>query len=293
MKAEKECFECCRNKVSGLLEQYHASESVQAAVLEQMERVLDSAEEKSAPVLMAEVISAAEAHLKVSDSYQYPKKKYNRILMRQEEEIRQEIAGEKDPFLAGLQYAVTGNYIDFGAMSEVKEEKLGELLSKRGEIRLSEEELEYLRADLANAKRLAYITDNAGEIVLDKIFLEVVKEFYPNLEVGVIVRGAPVLNDATYIDAKAVGLTEIASVIPNGTDVPGTPLDQVNETALTWIESADLCIAKGQGNFETLRGCGKNVFYLFLCKCELFVRKFRVGRFTPVLSNEIRIVQYE
>mgnify|MGYP001060237884 CR=1 FL=1 len=293
MKAEKECFECCRNKVSGLLEQYHASESIQAAVLEQMERVLDSAEEKSAPVLMAEVISAAEAHLKVSDSYQYPKKKYNRILMRQEEEIRQEIAGEKDPFLAGLQYAVTGNYIDFGAMSEVKEEKLGELLSKRGEIRLSEEELEYLRADLANAKRLAYITDNAGEIVLDKIFLEVVKEFYPNLEVGVIVRGAPVLNDATYIDAKAVGLTEIASVIPNGTDVPGTPLDQVNETALTWIESADLCIAKGQGNFETLRGCGKNVYYLFLCKCELFVRKFRVGRFTPVLSNEIRIVQYE
>ncbi len=293
MKAEKECFECCRNKVSGLLEQYHASESIQAAVLEQMERVLDSAEEKSAPVLMAEVISAAEAHLKVSDSYQYPKKKYNRILMRQEEEIRQEIAGEKDPFLAGLQYAVTGNYIDFGAMSEVKEEKLGELLSKRGEIRLSEEELEYLRADLANAKRLAYITDNAGEIVLDKIFLEVVKEFYPNLEVGVIVRGAPVLNDATYSDAKTVGLTEVASVIPNGTDVPGTPLDQVNETALMWIESADLCIAKGQGNFETLRGCGKNVYYLFLCKCELFVRKFRVGRFMPVLSNEMRIVQYE
>ena len=195
MKAEKECFECCRNKVSGLLEQYHASESVQAAVLEQMERVLNSAEEKSAPVLMAEVISVAEAHLKVSDSYQYPKKKYNRILMRQEEEIRREIAGEKDPFLAGLQYAITGNYIDFGAMSEVKEEKLGELLSKRGEIRLPEEELEYLRGDLANAKRLAYITDNAGEIVLDKVFLEVIKEFYPNLEVGVIVRGAPVLNE--------------------------------------------------------------------------------------------------
>ncbi len=119
------------------------------------------------------------------------------------------------------------------------------------------------------------------------------KEFYPNLEVGVIVRGAPVLNDATYSDAKTVGLTEVASVIPNGTDVPGTPLDQVNETALMWIESADLCIAKGQGNFETLRGCGKNVYYLFLCKCELFVRKFRVGRFMPVLSNEMRIVQYE
>lgn len=292
MKAEKECLECCRNKVSGLLEQYHASEDIRTAVLMHTENVLDSAEEKSAPVLMAEVMSAAEAYLNVSGSYEYPKKKYNQILLEQEENIRREIAGEEDRFLAGLQYAVTGNYIDFGAMSDVNEEKLSELLGKRAEIRLAKEELEYLQEDLANAGKLAYITDNAGEIVLDKVFIEVLKELYPELEIGVIVRGTPVLNDATYMDAKAVGLTKITSVIPNGTDVPGTPLDELDDTALSWIDSADLCIAKGQGNFETLRGCGKNVYYLFLCKCELFVRKFRVGRFTPVLSNEMRIVQY-
>jgi len=292
MKAEKECLECCRNKVSGLLEQYHASEDIRTAVLMHTENVLDSAEEKSAPVLMAEVMSAAEAYLNVSGSYEYPKKKYNQILLEQEENIRREIAGEEDRFLAGLQYAVTGNYIDFGAMSDVNEEKLSELLGKRAEIRLAKEELEYLQEDLANAGKLAYITDNAGEIVLDKVFIEVLKELYPKLEIGVIVRGTPVLNDATYMDAKAVGLTKITSVIPNGTDVPGTPLDELDDTALSWIDSADLCIAKGQGNFETLRGCGKNVYYLFLCKCELFVRKFRVGRFTPVLSNEMRIVQY-
>lgn len=292
MKAEKECYECCRDKVAGLLEQYHASENVKEAVLEQTKKALDAAGEKSAPVLMAEVISAAEAYLDVSGSYEYPKKKYNQILMEQEERICQEIAGEGDPLLAGLQYAVTGNYIDFGAMSDVSEEKLGELLGKRASIRLPEEELEYLRADLAKAKRLAYITDNAGEIVLDKVLIETVRKLYPELEVGVVVRGASVLNDATYADAETVGLTKIAAVIPNGTGVPGTPLDQVGGEALAWIEGADLCIAKGQGNFETLRGCGKNIYYLFLCKCELFVRKFRVGRFTPVLSNEMRIVQY-
>ena len=139
---------------------------------------------------------------------------------------------------------------------------------------------------------MAYITDNAGEIVLDKVFVEILKTLYPELEIGVIVRGTPVLNDATFMDAEDVGLTKIVEVISNGTDVPGTPLDEVSETALKWIESADLCIAKGQGNFETLRGCGKNIYYLFLCKCELFVRKFGVERFTPVLSNETRIIQY-
>lgn len=291
MKAEKECLECCRNKVSGLLDQYCTSEKVREIVLEHTEKVLDQAGDKSAPVLMAEVISAFEAYLHISDSYEDPKKKYNRLLMEREESIRQEIAGEKDRFLAGIQYAITGNYIDFGAMSDVKEEKLNELLEKRAEIRLGEAELEHLRKDLAAAKKLVYITDNAGEIVLDKVFIEVLRDLYPEMEVGVIVRGVPILNDATYMDAEAVGLTGIAEVIPNGTDVPGTPLDEISRSALSWIENADLCIAKGQGNFETLRGCGKNIYYLFLCKCDLFVKKFGVGRFTAVLDNETRIVQ--
>ncbi len=292
MKAEKECLECCRNKVSGLLDQYSASEDVRAMILEQTERILGPAGDKSAPVLMAEVISAVETYLNVSDSYEYPKKKYNQILLEQEEQVRREISEEEDKFLAGIQYAVMGNYIDFGAMSDVNEEKLNELLGNRSKIRLSEDETEHLRQELANAKKLAYITDNAGEIVLDKVFIEVIKDLYPKLEIGVIVRGTPVLNDATYMDAEAIGLTDTVKVVSNGTDVPGTPLDEISEAALSWIEDADLCIAKGQGNFETLRGCGKNIYYLFLCKCELFVRKFRVERFTPVLSNETRIVQY-
>ncbi len=292
MKAEKECFECCRKKVTELLEQYGASENIRTIVLKHTEEVLKQPGDQSAPVLMAEVTSAVETHLNVSDSYEYPKKKYNRILMEQEEKIRREISDEGNPFLAGIQYAVIGNYIDFGAMSDVNEEKLAELLEKRAEIVLAEEELEHLQHDLANAKRLAYITDNAGEIVLDKVFIEVLKTLYPELEIGVIVRGAPVLNDATFADAEDIGLTKTVKVIPNGTNVPGTPLDKVSEAALEWIENADLCIAKGQGNFETLRGCGKNIYYLFLCKCGLFVRKFRVGQFTPVLSNETRIVQY-
>ena len=292
MKADKECLECCRKKVEGLLDQYRASESIRTAVLSGTEKILAQGEEQSAPVLMAEVFSCVEKYLAVTDAYETPKRKYNQILIEQEQKLKEEIMEAEDPFLAGLQCAVTGNYIDFGAMSDVNEEKLYELLLARPDIRLDQEEVETLRTEIEKAGKLVYITDNAGEIVLDKVFIELLQRWYPDLEIRVIVRGVPVLNDATYMDAEVVGLTKIAQVLPNGTDVPGTPLDEISQEALKEVKEADLCIAKGQGNFETLRGCGLNIYYLFLCKCSLFVKKFNVQRFSPVLSNEKRIVQY-
>lgn len=144
---------------------------------------------------------------------------------------------------------------------------------------------------MEEAEKLVYITDNAGEIVLDKVFIRVLKKLYPQLDITVIVRGFPTLNDATYEDAEDIGLTDMVNVMPNGTDVPGTPIDEIDPEVRHLIDEADLCIAKGQGNFETLHGSGRNIFYLFLCKCELFTRKFQTERFTPILNNELRIVQ--
>lgn len=292
MKADTECLDCCKKKAESLLEQYHASEHIREAVLKETEGILRSTGEKSAPVLMAEVLSGVEKYLAITDAYEQPKQKYNQILMERKAEIIELVEKQEDLFLAGVQCAITGNYIDFGAMSDVNEAKLNELLSNCFQISIEGQELENLRHEIICAQKLTYITDNAGEIVLDGIFLNVLKKLNPELEVTVIVRGVPVLNDATYEDAKKVGLTELVKVIPNGTDVPGTPLNEVSKEALDEIEGADLCVAKGQGNFETLRGCGKNIYYLFLCKCQLFVKKFGVERFTPVLNNEMRIVQY-
>ncbi|MDY4207282.1 MAG: ARMT1-like domain-containing protein [Lachnospiraceae bacterium] len=294
MKADKECFECCRNKVAALLEEHKTSRMVQEMVMRQVELILNEAEktEKSAPDMMAEVLAVAEKEIEISDSYAEPKRKYNQLLLGWEEAIKKEILEEEDEFLAGIQCAITGNYIDFGAMSDVNEEKLVELLKNRKMIQLDQIELGHLRDELGCAKRMVYITDNAGEIVLDKIFIQILKKLYPKLEIVVLVRGKPVLNDATLEDAILAGLDGLVTLVSNGTAVPGTPIDRISAEASKWIRSADLCIAKGQGNFETLRGCGENIYYLFLCKCELFVKKFQVERFTAVLSNEKRIVQY-
>lgn len=293
MVADRECYDCCIRKAEGLLDQYQVSETLRSRIMEEVKQMLERAGEGlCAPLLMAQMMSVLDMHIDTVDAYAEPKRKYNRFLLEREEEIRRDIAGSKDPFLAGLKYAVTGNYIDFGAMSDVKEEKLTELLAGCERLSLDGEEILCLREELAEAERLVYITDNAGEIVLDKIFIRTIKELWPSLDVTVIVRGFPTLNDATKEDAQYVGMEMLGPVLSNGTDIPGTPLDEISREAREAIEQADLCIAKGQGNFESLRGCGKNVYYLFLCKCELFVRKFQVERFTPVLANEQRIVQY-
>ena len=270
MKADIECHGCCVRKAEGLLEQYQVPDEKKEQVMEAvLETVKGAGAEESAPVMMARVMRILESEVGITDACDIPKQRYNELLLSKEDGICQEIRQEKDPFFAALQYAITGNYIDFGAMSDVNEEKLNELLADRHSVTL-----------------------DAGEIVLDKVFIRVIEEIFPELDITVLVRGVPTLNDATVEDAEFAGVDQLARILPNGTDIPGTPLEEISQEALEAIDEADLCIAKGQGNFETLRGCGRNIYYLFLCKCQLFVKKFQVERFTPVLSNETRIVQY-
>lgn len=293
MNADTECLACCRRKAEGLLEQYRVSEQIRHTVLGRVDQFLksDRIERMAAPVIMAEILSIVDEKVEIANAYEKPKEQYNQKLLGMEDAVMADIESAGDRFLAAIQYAVTGNYIDFGAMDDVREEQLAELLENRASVELDKDELNRLYQELSQAYSLVYITDNAGEIVLDKVFIKVLKQLYTHLKITVVVRGFPTLNDATYEDAESVGLTEIVRVMPNGTDVPGTPLDEVYPKIRDLMDNADLCIAKGQGNFETLHGCGMNIFYLFLCKCDLFTKKFQTERFTPVLKNELRIVQ--
>ena len=294
MNEDTVCLACCRNKAEGLLEQYGVSEETREILLKRIDKFLKKDKrtgDMPAPVMMAEILSIVDEKVGIMDAYEKPKKKYNRKLLEMEEAVIADIEKAEDEFLAAIQYAVTGNYIDFGAMDDVSEDMLGKLLENRADVELNTDELARLKRELEEAGTLVYITDNAGEIVLDKVFIRILKKLYPQLDITVVVRGFPTLNDATYEDAEDIGLTDLVNVMPNGTDVPGTPIDEINPEVRHLIDEVDLCIAKGQGNFETLHGSGRNIFYLFLCKCELFTSKFQTERFTPVLNNELRIVQ--
>ena len=101
-----------------------------------------------------------------------------------------------------------------------------------------------------------------------------------------------VINDATIVDAKEVGLTDIVTCIGNGNGAPGTVLKLLSEEARTVLSGADLIISKGQGNFESLYGEGINPYFIFLCKCELFVRRFQLKQYESVFMKEERIKEF-
>lgn len=123
----------------------------------------------------------------------------------------------------------------------------------------------------------------------DKLLMRLIKEKYPNVHITAMVRGGAVLNDATREDAKEVQLENIACIADSGSNIAGTSFEEISSDAKAIIEQADFIIAKGQGNFETLHQCGKNIFYIFMCKCDMFTTRFMLPQFTGVLVSEKNI----
>lgn len=263
------------------------SEDKKVEYMQKVLKVLAEAPERfGAPVIVRTINAIQDEMFGIKQNYAEIKKYYNQLMMGHEEQVNKKVTQSKDPIKAGIQYAMIGNYIDFGARINVNEEQLTELLNDSDRFAIDEKQYSELTADLEKAQKLVYLTDNCGEVVMDKILIREIQKKYPDLEITILVRGEEVINDATMEDAAQVGLTDIAKVIPNGTDIAGTWLEELSEEANAVLESADVIISKGQGNFETLRKCGMNIYYIFLCKCDLFANTFRVPKLTGMLINE-------
>lgn len=219
------------------------------------------------------------------DRFREEKELSNRFVLERLDEIRGRINNAADPVFAGLQFAILGNYIDFSALGKtVSFEKLDEMLEAALKMELDSRCYTQLRQDLAAGKKLLYLTDNAGEIGFDRVFAEVLQKAFPHLEITFCVRGGPIVNDATREDAAAVALP--FPVIDNGTCIGGTVLSQISQEAKAALEAADVVIAKGMGNTESMYGCGYNVYYAFLVKCDRFVQFFDKPFMTPMLVRE-------
>lgn len=215
------------------------------------------------------------------------KQHYNQLMLDQFPYIKNKVDTSENHLKTAIQYAMVGNYIDFGALENVNEDELKAQLDEAININIDSKLLDVFKNDLVNAKRLVYFTDNCGEIVTDKLLISTLRDINLNLHITVIVRGKPVLNDATLEDAKYIHMEDVAQkVLGNGTGLLGNVVGAISKESMDEVENADLLISKGQGNYEGLSGCGLNIYYLFLCKCEMFMRRFGVEQFTGIMARE-------
>lgn len=288
-RLNSECIICLLNKYIKSIPD-NISEELKVKYIKKVLSIIARAKDNaSAPEILEGIIRAQKNILGIKTSYIKIKHYYNKLMLSKEDEIRQEIDTSADSFKTALLYAMVGNYIDFGAMDTVDEKKLNKMLSNVDDKDVNIIELENLRQEIIVAKKLVYLTDNCGEIVLDKLFIEQIKKLNPALKISVIVRGKDILNDSTITDAKEVGMYEIADVVSNGTAIAGTCLGKISAEAKDLIDNADAIISKGQGNFETLRFCQRNIYYLFLCKCEMIARRLKSPILKEMLLNDLRM----
>ena len=219
------------------------------------------------------------------DRYRSEKEDSNRFALERLDLLRNRVAQAKDPVYAALQLAILGNYIDFGALAgEVSFDKLDKMLQDAEKMELDEECYRSLLRDLEKGKTLLYLTDNAGEIVFDRVFAETLQSQFPHLEITFCVRGGLTVNDATREDAAFVGIP--FPVIDNGNRISGTQLDMLSPEAKEAMDTADVIISKGMANTETLYGSGYPIYDAFLVNCVRFVQQFGKPLLTPMLVRE-------
>ena len=279
MRISESCAKCLYDR--------QANKTDNKAYLAEIKELLNNRKENDTSPYMVYLFN--QLHVKYfgkSADYKDIKKQYNDLVLGMEDQLRREIREAEDPLAKAIVMARIGNYIDFGAMNHVDQNEFLELFR---DTKMRDDDKEVYNSFLKEcekAKLFLLVCDNCGEIVLDKLMIEQLKLRFPQLSVKAMVRGGEVLNDATVEDAIYAGLDQVAILVSNGEAIAGTIYDMLPQNAKDAMDEAEVILAKGQGNYESMAGQGRHVFYEFLCKCDLFTRRFEVPRLTGMFVEE-------
>ena len=283
MKTLLECVPCFARQALDAVSEAVADPARRESLLRRLLLEIASGDWSDSPPAMAQRLHRSiRRKLDNPDPYRDVKARMNRMAASLVPAMRARIAAHPDPREAAVRVAIGGNLLDVGAKTQITAEDLPAHLETIWTQPLRGDLNGFFQA-VARAHCILYLADNAGEIYFDRLLIERL----PAEKITVFVRGFPVLNDATTEDADAAGLPELVPVLNNGSDAPGTLLEDCSDEFRGWFDRADLIIAKGQGNYETLSDVKKNIFFLFTVKCPLVAT--RVGE--PVGSLVVKTAQ--
>ncbi|MCK5093341.1 MAG: DUF89 family protein [Spirochaetes bacterium] len=271
MKLYLDCYPCFIRQALNSARMAGADEKLQReVVLETLKKLSTLSLNQKSPDIVKYISALITEIIGNNDPYKDIKKKSNDIALSFYPLFKEMIHGAEDPLLQACKISAAGNIIDFGAFNSVDIETE---LNKIPEHSFSINHFSNFADEVSDAKLLLFIGDNAGEIVFDKLLIEILKKQYPELEIIYAVRGGPVLNDVTAADAEYTGISKLVKVISSGSTTAGTILNECSGEFLGVYESSDIVISKGMGNYETLKGeTGKNIYFILKIKCDLIAR---------------------
>jgi uncharacterized protein with ATP-grasp and redox domains len=214
----------------------------------------------------------------VEDPYHSQKNRFNRMALDILPALAAKVHAAPQPLDMAVRLAIAGNIIDLGANAGLTEDDARMAIDNV----LTESfvgDLDQFGRAVSKAERILYLADNSGEIVIDRLLIEQLR----GKHITLAVRGRPIINDATLADARAAGIHDLCQVIDNGSDAPGTVLQDCHQRFRKTFNAADLIIAKGQGNFETLSHVSANIYFLFKVKCPVIASRIGLDMGTHTL----------
>jgi len=268
MQTYLDCVPCLLRQAVEASRMIGATEMVQETLVRQIMQELASGDFSQSPPQLAQSI---HRHIRAvtgqQDPYHEIKGRFNTLALHILPQLEEIVSRSQHPLTTAIRLAIAGNVIDMGISAALQDSQVMDAIDHALDAPLQGDPKELAQA-IAGAKQILYLTDNAGEIVFDRLLLQQL----PLERVTVAVKGSPVINDATREDAKIAGIDQLATLIDNGSDAPGTILSDCSERFRRHFEQANLIIAKGQGNYESLSGCAKQIFFILKAKCPVIAK---------------------
>ena len=283
MKICYDCIPCLLHSIIKLFNNGVVQEDKQEYIFKKILKLLSEENFNYSPPKIAQQIHRIIRQVSNNpDPYKEIKQKYNNLCLDMYEDLKIKINNSDNSFFMGLKLAILGNIIDFGLNHSFN---LVDTIGRLNKIHFAIDNSQNLFNDIKKAKSILYIGDNAGEIVFDKILLEIIN--HPDLYFSV--RGAPVINDITREDAYFIGIDKIAKLIDTGTDIPGVDLDTSSAEFKDVFKKVDLVISKGQGNYESLCDIKdkKEIYFLLMVKCDLVAKQVGVKKGDIIVKENI------
>lgn len=291
MRTQLDCIPCFIRQSLDALRRISSDEiTIQKAIKRVLKEVSEFDLSLSPPEMGQVIHNIIREESGNSDPYYDIKKLSNKRALELYSDIKNKIIASKDPFISAIRFAIAGNIMDFAILLSWDRDRIEDSFSKAENQPIDMKVAEELRQDIKKAKTILLLADNAGESVFDKLLIE---HLLTNAKVYYAAKDSPIINDATVEDAIAVGLDRVASVVSNGTNAPGTLLHKCSPEFLDIFNSADVVIAKGQANFETLNQEKRSVYFLTQIKCNVLAQRYSYSLGDWIITNTDNIRKHD
>lgn len=289
MVTQLECIPCFIRQSLEALKQITDDQDIMQKAMRRVLRETAEFDYNLSPPEMGQIIhDIIRQESSNDDPYLDIKKRSNECALRLYSDIKSKVESSKDPYMSAIRFSLAGNILDFAIASSWDIKKIEDSFSKAMTHPIDIDTAEELRSEIKKANNILILGDNVGETVFDKVLIE---HLDTKAEVYYAVKESPIINDATKKDAIEAGLDSVSHIISNGYNAPGTILNKCSDEFMEEYNKADVIIAKGQANFETLNQENNKIYFLTQIKCESIAESYGycVGDWIVTNTNKLKI----